>query len=209
MAGEVFIINILKPKNGADFPVVEDIDFKGGFRSCATEEARDAITLPHRQAGMLVYTLNSSKLWVLGGTYGNPANTGTNGDWAQVVLGGTAPAPYEFTIEGDLSLIAALPALFAPSKRVVENSTITGVLLTRDVAGVSDFTRVDILVNGVSIFALDADKPIVTPGGGAYAFSLKVPTAGAALVAGDRVEAEIEAVEGGNPENIRVTVLRA
>ncbi len=57
----------IRPKNGADFAVVEEADVKGGYRSVADTAARDAITVPHRTAGMLVKTLDTGNTWSLEG----------------------------------------------------------------------------------------------------------------------------------------------
>lgn len=125
------------------------------------------------------------------------------------VLAASDIGSFEFTLDGDLSLVAALPAIFDPAKRSPSARTIAGVELTRDVAGTAGTTRVDLLVNGVSVFAVDGDKPQIAFGAGALARSYKVPTAAAAVAAGAFVQAELENVEGGNPENIRVTVFFA
>lgn len=58
-----------------DFPIVEDIDFKGGYRSVADVTARDAIPVVSRKIGMLVRVISTGETWVLGPGI-------TNGDWS-------------------------------------------------------------------------------------------------------------------------------
>lgn len=57
------------------FPVLEDINLKGGYQTVADVTARDAIAPASRKAGMLVYTVATTQLWVLGAGL-------TNGDWS-------------------------------------------------------------------------------------------------------------------------------
>lgn len=60
------VIDTIKPKNNADFAIVEDGDVKGGFRTVADATARDAITAAHRTIGMWVVTQDDGKKWQLG-----------------------------------------------------------------------------------------------------------------------------------------------
>lgn len=85
----IFLIDTIKPKNNGAFPLVEDSDFKGGFRAVANNTARDAIPTAHRTAGMWVWVDGTSTLYKLGAGL-------TNGDWTAVTFGG-------FTAGGDLS----------------------------------------------------------------------------------------------------------
>ena len=50
----VVIIDTLKQKNNAIFPLIEDIDFLGGFRVEPDLTSRDSIPSTYRKAGMLV-----------------------------------------------------------------------------------------------------------------------------------------------------------
>lgn len=85
----VYIIDTLQQQGGASFPIVEDVDLKGGFRSVATEAARDLIPASFRVTGMFVWTQGTGKLWrltslpsVLPGTWveftGGGSGTGTS-----------------------------------------------------------------------------------------------------------------------------------
>jgi hypothetical protein len=56
---------------------------------------------------------------------------------------------------------------------------------------------------GVSIFATDGDKPTILYSASDNATSNKTSFSTATITAGQRIEAEIEVVEGGNPEDIR------
>lgn len=74
------------------FPIVEDIHLKGGYQTVADTTARDAIAANMRKVGMLVYTIATTELWVLGPGI-------TNGDWTLSVSGValTATAPADVT----------------------------------------------------------------------------------------------------------------
>lgn len=60
------VIDTIKPKNDADFAVVEDSSIKGGHVSVADAAARNAVTAAHRKAGMFVVTQDDGKVWKLG-----------------------------------------------------------------------------------------------------------------------------------------------
>jgi len=57
------IIDIIKQKNLADFPLVEDTDFLGGLQVVADVVARDAIPVSRRKIGMFVSTVSTGQLW--------------------------------------------------------------------------------------------------------------------------------------------------
>jgi hypothetical protein len=57
------------------FPVVDDTNVKGGYRSVADITARDAIAVNLRKVGMTVRTESTAETWVLGAGL-------TNGDWS-------------------------------------------------------------------------------------------------------------------------------
>lgn len=79
----IVLISTIKPKNNGTFPMVEDIDFKGGFRAVADATERDAIPDEHRKAGMLVYVQDEGVTYKLGDGL-------TNDDWT--VSGGVVAA---------------------------------------------------------------------------------------------------------------------
>jgi len=57
------------------FPILEDINLKGGYQTVSDTAARNAINTANRKAGMLVYTSTTAQLWVLAAGL-------TNSDWA-------------------------------------------------------------------------------------------------------------------------------
>ena len=59
------LIDMIKPKNDGAFPMVEDVDFKGGHRVVADAAERDAIPTASRKAGMTVYTQDDGQTWAL------------------------------------------------------------------------------------------------------------------------------------------------
>lgn len=92
----IFVIDTIRPKNGGAFPVAEDSDLKGGFRSVADVTARDAIPTEQRKVGMLVYTAATDAYWKLGVGLGN-------GDWTAFTAGGggSDPLPIEVFFSGE------------------------------------------------------------------------------------------------------------
>jgi hypothetical protein len=63
----VGITGLIKPLNSGAFPVWEDIDGLGGFRTVADITARDAIYANERKLGMQVKTQSDNNVWTLVG----------------------------------------------------------------------------------------------------------------------------------------------
>jgi len=62
------VIDIIKQKNNAIFPLLEDVDLLGGFRAfLTTGERNDLVNFPttYRKVGMFVWTDDTAKLWRL------------------------------------------------------------------------------------------------------------------------------------------------
>jgi len=135
------------------------------------------------------------------GPQGSPGVTGVTGPAGQ--------SKWDFTIDGDLSLISNLPAIFDAPQIAESNLTINSVRLLRRSAGTSGTTRVDILLDGYSIFSTDGDKPQVNYSDGANATSNKTSFLTSSITSGQIVDSEIETVEDGNPEDIRIIITLA
>lgn len=88
MAGEIRVINTIKPKNDADFPIAEDVNLKGAFRTVADAAARNAITANHRKVGMFVVTQDDGKVWQLDSDLTS---------WTEFTGGGAVPTFYTVT----------------------------------------------------------------------------------------------------------------
>jgi len=75
-----------------EFPILEDINLKGGYQVVSDTSARDAIPANKRKIGMQVYTVATAQLWVL---YPDL----TNSSWAISVSGAavTSSAPVNVT----------------------------------------------------------------------------------------------------------------
>jgi len=73
----VTIIAKIKPLNNGSFPVVEDVDIEGGFRTVADATARDAIPSLRRKEGMHVYLTGTNQTYRLGPSL-------MNADWQLV-----------------------------------------------------------------------------------------------------------------------------
>jgi hypothetical protein len=59
----VTVINTIKPKNGNNFGIVEDVDFIGGFRVVADLTARDAIPVDKMKVGAFVQVQSNTVLY--------------------------------------------------------------------------------------------------------------------------------------------------
>lgn len=75
------LISDIRPKNDADFGVVEDTYVIGGFRRVDTLVERDAIPTLRRKEGMFVFVNEDGTLYFLDGGIGN-------GNWAEHSGGG-------------------------------------------------------------------------------------------------------------------------
>ena len=82
----VNVIDILKPKNGGAFPLVEDVDLLGGWRVVANIAAAAAIPSGKRKAGMFCYSIADAGEYVLG----EDLETWT-------AAGGSGPTPLKLT----------------------------------------------------------------------------------------------------------------
>lgn len=80
--------------------------------------------------------------------------------------------------------------------------TITEVILLRAIAGSGGQTKVDVKVNGVSIFT-PGGEPVVLASAGNDARDAKVPSS-PAVVAGNSLAMDITEVEDGFPQDITV-----
>lgn len=71
----------LKPRNGGDFPVVEDVDIQGGFQIVPNAAARLAISEANQKVGMLVFQQDTEEYFSL-------ITVGSPGTWSLAQLGG-------------------------------------------------------------------------------------------------------------------------
>jgi len=105
----------------------------------------------------------------------------------------TIPSPLIFRADGLFAVLAS----GIDVTEITAACTITQVVLRRRLGGTSGSTIVDLLKNGVSIYTTPANRPTIlfsnTPNGRVVATLPDVLT----LVAGDRLEMAIVAVEVG------------
>lgn len=76
------VISIIKPVgtpigSSGSSPVVEDVDFLGGYRVASTLAAMYAIPQTNHKQGMLVYVISGATFWQRNAS----AYTGTSSDW--------------------------------------------------------------------------------------------------------------------------------
>lgn len=111
----IFVISTIKQKNYAIFPLIEDADLLGGFRSVPLQANLTDATIPlsYRKEGMFVWTNDTGKLWRLNVDLAS---------WTELAFGGgagdalvdTRPTSSNVTVGDPVSIDAAgsfLPAL--------------------------------------------------------------------------------------------------
>lgn len=108
----------------------------------------------------------------------------------------------DFTIDGDLSLISFLPAIFDAPKFFSTDRIIKSVSLIRRTAGTSGSTSINILIDGVT--DLLPSGLSVSAGDGNYAKN--TANISTTLLAGSYIEARLDSIESGNPADIRISV---
>ena len=109
------VIDIIKQKNDAIFPLVEDKDFLGGLRAfLTTAERNDLVNFPttYRKLGMFVWTNDTAKLWRLSalpntwteftGGGGGASDALTDTLALDTGLSVTAGQPLSLNVAGDL-----------------------------------------------------------------------------------------------------------
>ena len=64
----ILLIDEIQPKNAGDFPMVQDVYFKGGFRVVADTTARDAITDQRKTVGMVAHVVSDGNDYRWNGT---------------------------------------------------------------------------------------------------------------------------------------------
>ena len=103
------------------FPALEDISLKGGYQTVADVTARDAIATNQRKVGMLVYTVATTQLWVLGPGI-------TNGDWTISVSGAsvTSTAPVDVT-KAAAAVGTSIEAARADHKHDITTAAVSGL----------------------------------------------------------------------------------
>jgi len=99
----VTVIDIIKPKNAQPFPIVEDAEFLGGFRTVADHTERDAVPSERRKLGMWVYTRSDGKVWTLVGGL-------LNANWTEVAFGGGGGGGTKIYADESVLLATADPA---------------------------------------------------------------------------------------------------
>lgn len=136
----IAVIDTIKPKNNGTFPIVEDGDLKGGFRTVDNDAARDAIPAAHRVAGMWVWVDGTETLYRLGAGL-------ENANWEPVTFGGG------FTAGGDLSGNATSQTV--QKIRGTQIGTAGGTLVNGQILRVTDVDDADWgaldLANGSSV----------------------------------------------------------
>jgi hypothetical protein len=78
--------------------------------------------------------------------------------------------------------------------------------LYRRTAGSSGSTIVDVNKNGTTLYTTQANRPTVTSGGGADAIDATTDYDVTTFAQDDRIEVDVDSVEGGNPQDVTVII---
>lgn len=177
----ILVISTVKQKNSAIFPIVEDTDFLGGFRTVADAAERNAIPSTYRKQGMFVWTNADSKLWRLNADLTSWTEfTGGGGGSGTALIDNLVSAD-TFSAGAPVSLDSS-GNLVAAGADASEEHEVYGLALTAGVPAAS----VDVITSGVivnpawsltpkSIYYLDL-------GGGITASPPSLDTVGRVLV---------------------------
>ena len=84
--------------------------------------------------------------------------------------------------------------------------TLSRITLYRRTAGSSGSTTADVNINGTTVFTTQANRPSVTAAVGGNATSIKTNMEVVLLTQNDRLEVDIDAVEGGTPADMTVII---
>lgn len=112
----------------------------------------------------------------------------------QLIDQGLGPLTIRDRVAGQYSG-TAVPSLLGVPHLVRSARTVQEVSIVRRTAGTAGTTRVDVLVDGVSIFANDGDKPQVTAASGDDASNVTTTILNPNVTAGQRIDFELETVE--------------
>lgn len=99
-----------------------------------------------------------------------------------------------FQLSGEYSAIY-IPSYIDSTYVTISNRTLDSVTLARRTAGTSGTTRVDVLKNGVSIFASNPNKPQVTAAAGDSAYNQSTTFTTSSFVTGDFIDVIIDSAE--------------
>lgn len=115
------VIDIIKQKNDAEFPLFDDADFLGGFRAVLTTTIRDNIPATYRKEGMWVWSADVGKVYRLGPGL-------TNLDWVEVTFGGGASDAITDSrmLDTGLSVTAGQPLALNPAGDLIAADAAAG-----------------------------------------------------------------------------------
>lgn len=116
--------------------------------------------------------------------------------------GGTRRDTPRFVLNGKPRVATGIDGAFI----VPQAGTITSITLWRRTAGTSGSTTVDVNKNGTTVFTTQANRPTVAFSAGANAINRRTNMDVTAVAQNDRIEVDIDAVEGGNPLDVAVMV---
>lgn len=127
-----------------------------------------------------------------------------NATWAVPPIGAKAAVPIIFEAMGDFEV--ALQVGGRVRNRTGNAWTILDVSIHREEAGTSGSTTVDVNVNGTTIYTTQSNRPSVAFGAGDDAEAQGGTPDVASVPNGSYLSMDIDAVEGGDPENLLVVV---
>lgn len=130
-------------------------------------------------------------------------DAGSNLDLTAAISAVTKVIPFELT---GIYSGAGVPGTFNPPYLFLDDYTIQSVSILRRNAGISGTTMVDVLKNGVSIFANDTVKPQVDFDDGDYAINTVSSFVNDSISTNDYIDIILETAEAGSAEDLIVLV---
>jgi hypothetical protein len=159
------LIDIIKQKNGAVFPLYEDIDGLGGFKTVADTTARNAIDAVYRKEGMFVWTIADAKLWRLNAGLSTWTEFTGGGGAATAITDATLTAAENIFAQDPVALNAS-GGLIRANAEVSTNQEVYGICTTSASAG----NLVPVILSGIWTYTSAFAVPSVVylgVGGGA------------------------------------------
>ena len=114
----------------------------------------------------------------------------------------TAYDTFSFRVAGVVSASAGVDVAWIAPRAC----TITRITLYRRTAGDADSTIVDVNKNGTTVYTTQGNRPTVASGAGDNAIDATTDMDVTAVAQDDRIECDVDAVEGGDPEDVSVVV---
>lgn len=147
------LIAEIVPKNGGAFAMVDDANVRGGYKTVASQAARNVIVTDDRKQGMLVFTIADGLFWQLGSDLVT---------WSAAVFGG---APVSTT--GNIILAVSITGSDAqPVYASGDHSATPFLTIKGALASLPPFNNFKAVINvGAGTFSTEIVVPSLSGGG--------------------------------------------